>query len=127
MPPPADALPFETVCDGTAPGAKGVPWASLPPESRLITVKLAKSLMPPPCPEPKLVIPSPPAEPMAELSLRVQPVTVIVAPTLEELLIAPPPALAPAMTPWAWLPVNVLLLIVDVLVLLKKRRWHPLV
>src|SRR5271167_4609045 len=117
LPPPADALPSETVCDGTAPGARGVPWARLLESVELLTVKVAKLLMPPPCPEPKLVTPSPPAAPMAELPLSVQPVTVMVAPTLEELLIAPPPALAPATPPKAWFAVNVLLLIVAVLVL----------
>ena len=55
MPPPAIALPLETVCDGTAPGARGVPRARLSVRVELRTVKLEKSLMPPPCPEPKLI------------------------------------------------------------------------
>ena len=57
-------------------------------------------------------MPSPPAAPMAALSLSVQPVTVRVVPTSLELLIAPPPALAPGLPPSASLPINVLLLIV---------------
>ena len=54
MPPPAIALPLETVCDGTAPGARGVPRARLSVSVELLTIKFAKLLMPPPCPEPKL-------------------------------------------------------------------------
>ena len=58
-------------------------------------------------------MPSPPASPMAALPLSVQPVTVMVVPgVLEELLSAPPPALAPGLPPSAWLSVNVLSLIV---------------
>ena len=85
MPPPATALPFETVCDGTAPGASGVPMARLLVTVELLTIKFAKLLMPPPCPEPKLVTPSPPASPIAALPLSVQPVTVMVAPTLRRI------------------------------------------
>ena len=69
MPPPAVALPLKTVCEGTASAARGVPWARLSVRVELRTVKVAKLLMPPPWPEPKLVMPSPPAAPMAALSL----------------------------------------------------------
>ena len=80
MPPPATALLLKTVCDGTALAARGVPWARLSVRVESRTIKFAKLLMPPPCPEPKLVMPSPPAAPMAALPLSVQPVTVMVAP-----------------------------------------------
>ena len=89
----------ETVCDGTAPGAMGVPRARLFVSVELRTFKLAKLLIPPPCPEPKLFSPSPPAAPIAALPLSVQSVTVIVTPKLLELLSAPPPALAPGLPP----------------------------
>ena len=70
-------------------------------------------------------MPSPPAAPMAALSLSVQPVTVRVAPTLLELLIAPPPALAPGLPPSASFPINVLLLIVAEPVLARLRSIAP--
>ena len=70
-------------------------------------------------------MPSPPAAPMAELSLIVQPVTVRVAPTLLELLSAPPPALAPGLPPSASLPSKVLLLIVAEPVLARFRSIAP--
>ncbi len=92
--------------DGT--GASGVPTAWLPVRVELRTIKLPKSLMAPPWPEPKFASPSPPAAPMAELPLSVLPVTVMTAPILLELLSAPPPALAPGLPPAAWFPVNVL-------------------
>ena len=91
----------------------------------LLTLKFAKLLMPPPCPEPKLMTPSPPASPIAALPLKVQPVTVKVAPKSEELLSAPPPALAPGLPPWAWFPLNLLLLIVAAAVLSTKRLMAP--
>ena len=63
---------------------------------------------------------------MAALPLSVQPVTVMVVPgVLEELLRAPPPALAPGLPPSAWLPVNVLLLIVAEPLATKERSMPP--
>ena len=47
-------------------------------------------------------MPSPPAAPIAALPLSVQPVTLMVAPNSDELLSAPPPALAPGLPPRAW-------------------------
>src|SRR5271167_3373820 len=95
MPPPAVAVLLKTCCEGTTLEASGAPWARLSLTVEARTVKAPMLLMPPPWPEPKLVAPSPPGAPMAELPLIVQFVTVKLAPTLLELLMAPPPALAP--------------------------------
>ena len=125
MPPPATELPVEGVWEGTTPGASGVPRATLPVRVELRTVKFPKLLIPPPCPEPKLSLPSPPAAPMAALPLSVQPVTVRVAPTRLESLSAPPPALAPGLPPTASFSVNVLLVIVAGPVLAKETSMAP--
>ena len=62
---------------------------------------------------------------MAELSLSKQSEMVSVAPTSLELLIAPPPALAPGLPPCASLPMNLLSPIVAEPVLARSRSIAP--
>ena len=113
------------VCDGTAPGARGVPRARLPVRVELHNGQVIEIVDAAALPGAKIGY----AVTAGFTDCRVAAERAARdghgrTGTLEELLSAPPPALAPGLPPSAWLPVNVLSLIVAEPLATKERSMR---
>ena len=125
MPPPAVALLLKTDCEGTTSAARGAALGQVVGQGRIANGQGADTVDAAALAGAVVGYAVPAGCTDGCVAVRVQHVTVRVAPTSLELLIAPPPALAPGLPPSAWLPVKVLLLIVAEPVLARLRSMPP--